>query len=196
MSDSSRRVLIILGHPNKQSYCAALAQAYKEGALQAGAEVRELVLNDLSFSLNLWHGSERIRELEADVLRAQELITWAQHLVFVYPTWWGTMPALLKGFIDRVFIAGFSFRYRENSLWWDRLLTGRSARLIVTMDAPPWFYRLIYGRPGHQAMKRATLEFCGVKPVRVSSFGSVKRSTLQKRQTWLARARQCGQRLT
>ncbi len=195
MTEAKHRVLIILGHPNKQSYCAALAAAYQEGALKAGAEVREICVSDLKFEPNLWGGGERIVALEPDVQRAQELIIWADHLVFVYPTWWGTMPALLKGFIDRVFISGFSFRYRENSRLWDRLLTGRSARVIVTMDAPPWYYRLVYGSPGHKAMKRATLKFCGVKPVRVSSFGSVKKSKPEQRQHWLEKVRSYGEKL-
>jgi NAD(P)H dehydrogenase (quinone) len=103
-----------------------------------------------------------------------KLIKWADHLVFVYPTWWGTMPALLKGFIDKVFLPGFGFKYRKDSVWWDKLLTGKSARLIVTMDTPPWYFRWVYGRPSHNAMKKSTLEFCGVKPVKIISIGPVK----------------------
>jgi NAD(P)H dehydrogenase (quinone) len=84
------------------------------------------------------------------------------------------MPALLKGFIDKVFLPGFGFRYRKDSVWWDKLLTGKSARLIVTMDTPPWYFRWIYGRPGHNAMKKSTLQFCGIKPVKITSIGPVK----------------------
>lgn len=191
----AKKVLLILGHPNKQSYCAALAENYKQGALSSGAIVKEIVVSELNFDLNLWGGGNRITEPEPDVQQAQELILWAEHLVFVYPTWWGTMPAILKGFIDRVFIAGFAFRYRKDSVLWDKLLTGRTARMIVTMDAPPWYYRLITGSPGHRAMKRATLQFCGITPVRISTFGSVKKSTPGKRQQWLAKARRCGEKL-
>ena len=79
--------------------------------------------------------------------------------MFVYPTWWGTMPALLKGFIDKVFQPGFGFQYRNGSVWWDKLLKGRSARLIVTMDTPPLYFRWVYGRPGHNAMKKKILGF-------------------------------------
>ncbi len=93
------RVLIINGHPSKESFCYALSQAYKQGALSAGAEVREINVGDLKFSPNLAHGYRRITELEEDLIKAQDSIKWAEHLVFVYPTWWGTMPALLKGFL-------------------------------------------------------------------------------------------------
>ena len=86
-------------------------------------------------------GYAQIQPLEPDLLDAQASITWAQHLVWVYPIWWGGLPALLKGFLDRIFLPGFAFKYRPNSALWDRLLTGRSAELLVTMDSPPWYYR-------------------------------------------------------
>jgi putative NADPH-quinone reductase len=103
------------------------------------------------------------------------------------------MPAMLKGFIDRTFLPGFAFKYRDNSPLWDRLLTGRSARMIVTMDAPVWFFRLVYGKPGHNAMKKMILEFCGIKPVKITSFGSVKRSSDKLRAGWLNRTRCLGE---
>lgn len=186
------KILLINGHPDRESFCSALSQAYKQGAQGAGAEVREINVGDLKFSPNLGHGYRKITELEEDLLKAQDSIKWAEHLVFVYPTWWGTMPALLKGFIDRTFLPGFAFKYRDNSPWWDRLLTGRSARMIVTMDAPLWFYWLAYGRPGHNAMKKAILEFCGIKPVKITSIGSVKQSSDKQRAGWLDDVKRLG----
>jgi len=120
---------------------------------------------------------------------ARDDILWAEHLVFVYPPWWGGLPALLKGFIDRVFLPGFAFRYRKDSPWWDRLLAGRSARLLVTMDTPPWYYRWVYRMPGHNQMKRTVLEFCGIRPVRIDGFGPVKGSTPGRRAQWIEVAR-------
>lgn len=189
------KILLINGHPSRESFCYALSQAYKQGAQSAGAEVREINVGDLKFSPNLPHGYRKITDLEEDLLKAQDSIKWAEHLVFVYPTWWGTMPALLKGFIDRTFLPGFAFKYRDNSPWWDRLLTGRSARMIVTMDAPVWFFRFVYGKPGHNAMKKMILEFCGIKPVKITSFGSVKRSSEKQRENWLKRVRTLGESL-
>lgn len=186
------KILLINGHPDRESFCSSLSQAYKQGAQSAGAEVREINVGNLKFSPNLAHGYRKITELEEDLLKAQDSIKWAEHLVFVYPTWWGTMPALLKGFIDRTFLPGFAFKYRDNSSWWDRLLKGRSARMIVTMDAPVWFFWLVYGKPGHNAMKKMILEFCGIKPVRITSFGSVKRSNVKQREGWLKKVRTLG----
>jgi putative NADPH-quinone reductase len=96
--------------------------------------------------------------------------------------------------IDRIFLPGFAFKYRENSKLWDRLLTGRSARLLVTMDTPGWYYRFVSRQPGHQMMRRTILGFSGVKPVRIARFGPVRGSTESAREKWLNRAHTLGRR--
>lgn len=154
-----KKILLIIGHPRKESLCGALADKYVSGAEKAGHTIETIHLGGLEFDPILWGGYEGSQPLEPDLVKAQQQITWADHLVFVYPTWWGALPALLKGFIDRVFLPGFAFKYREGSVRWDRLLTGKSAHLIVTMDSPPWYYRWISRMPGHNQMKKTILEF-------------------------------------
>ena len=189
-------ILVIDGHPDPESYCAALARAYAEGAERSGAEVRRIALRELRFEPNLRYGYRQRTELEPDLLRAQALIREADHLVLVYPTWWGAMPAILKGFVDRVFLPGFAFRYRESSQLWDKLLVGKSARLIVTTDTPSWYNRLVYRQAGHLVMRRNILGFCGVKPVRLTVLGPVKPSTPERRAAWLERIRKLGGKQT
>ena len=152
-------VLIIAGHPRKDSFSHALAHAYAEGALAAGAQVRQLVLAELQFNPNVITEAPQRQPAEADVRQAQALISWADHLVFVYPTWWGTMPALLKGFLDRVFTPGFAFADNKGGSGWVKLLKGKTAQLITTMDTPLWVYRWILKAPGHRALADATLGF-------------------------------------
>jgi len=183
---------MIIGHPHGDSYCAALAATYIQAATQSGANVRVIDLSIIQFDPNLRYGYHQRVELEEDLLIAQEAITWANHLVFVYPTWWGTMPAILKGFIDRIFLPGFAFKYRPNSSLWDKLLKGKSAHLIVTMDSPPWYNRFVYKQAGHRAMKRATLQFCGVNPVRITEIGPVKSLTTEQREKWLVKIQKLG----
>lgn len=142
----------------------------------------------------LHHGYEHPQPLEPDLLVAQADITWAQHLVWVYPIWWGGLPALLKGFLDRIFLPGFAFKYRANSALWDCLLIGRSAELLVTMDSPPWYYRWVQRQPGHRQMKQAILEFSGIQPVRVHNFGPVVKSSDAMRADWIKRVRMLGAR--
>lgn len=190
----AQRILVILGHPSADSLCAGLAQSYTDGARAAGAEVRLLALGALAFDPLLRAGYRGAQPLEPDLVAAQAHIAWAGHLVWVYPTWWGAMPALLKGFIDRVFLPGFAFRYRQGSSLWDRLLAGRSAELLVTMDSPPWYYRWVQHMPGHQQMKKTILEFSGIRPVRVHSFGPVRGADSARRARWLDRARALGLR--
>ncbi|WP_263138704.1 NAD(P)H-dependent oxidoreductase [Pseudomonas sp. RIT-PI-AD] len=182
----SKNILVILGHPSSDSLCAHLADAYVSGATQAGHQVRQIRLGDLAFDPILHEGYKKIQPLEPDLVQAQEAITWANHLVFVYPTWWGAMPALLKGFFDRIFLPGFAFKYRDNSKFWDRLLAGRSAHLLVTMDTPPWYYRWVFRMPGHNQMKKTILEFSGIKPVKVSNFGPILGSTQKQKENWTA----------
>jgi putative NADPH-quinone reductase len=187
-----KKVLIINGHPNKESFNFAMATAYKKGALTSGAEVKEIVIAELQFNPSLRHGYQKRTELEPDLLEAWEKIKWADHLVWIHPVWWGGLPAITKGFIDRVFLPGFAFQYRENSVWWDKLLTGKTAHIITTLDQPGWYYRLMFGKPSVNQLKKSTLEFCGVKPVQVTLMGPIKTSTDGGRKKWLKKVEQLG----
>jgi putative NADPH-quinone reductase len=113
-------------------------------------------------------------------------------LVWIHPVWWGGLPAITKGFIDRLFLPEFTFRYRENSIWWDKLLTGKSAHIITTLDQPGWFYRWYYSQPSVNQLKKSTLEFCGVKPIKVTYLGPIKSSNDKKRQEWLKAVEKLG----
>ncbi len=188
------RILIINGHPDKQSFCLALAERYKKGAESTGAECKFVNLIDLHFNPILAYGYRVVSELEPDLLKIQQDILWAEHLVLIYPNWWGTYPALLKGFIDRVFLPNFAFKYHHNSLLWDKLLKGKSARLVVTMDTPKWYYSLIYGSPVSNSMQKGILQFCGINPVRITTFSPVKLSDEKKRLEWLNKIETLGQK--
>ncbi|MGC5744047.1 NAD(P)H-dependent oxidoreductase [Chryseobacterium sp. NFX27] len=189
-----KKIAIINGHPNKNSFNFGMAEAYRKGAEQSGAEVREIVIAELEFDPALHFGYQKRMELEPDLLKAWEIIQWADHLVWIHPVWWGGLPALMKGFIDRLFLPGFAYRYRENSVWWDKLLKGKTAHIITTLDQPGWYYRLFYGRPSINQLKKSTLEFCGVKPVKVTYIGIIRNSTEAQRDGWLQKVRESGRR--
>ncbi len=187
-----KNILIINGHPNKESLNFALATAYQKGALEFGATVSIIHIGDLNFDPNLAYGYQKRMELEPDLVDSLTKIRQAEHLVWVHPVWWGGMPALMKGFIDRLFLPGIAFKYRENSVWWDKLLTGKTARIITTLDQPSWYYRFMFGRPSVNQLRRSVLEFCGVKPVKVTYVGIIKKSTVEQREKWLYQAYQLG----
>lgn len=182
------RILVILGHPATTSLCAALADTYIHSAKSAGHEVRVLRLGELDFDPILHNGYTQIQALEPDLLSAQTDILWATHLTFVFPIWWGGIPALLKGFIDRIFQPGFAFKYRAGKAFPDKLLQGRTAHLLVTLDTPPWYYRWFYRMPGVHQMRKTTLAFCGIKPTKTLLFGPVLGSTPTQRKKWLQQA--------
>lgn len=184
----SKRILVILGHPSHDSFCGALSERYVQAAKDAGHQVRELRLGTLDFDPILREGYRQVQPLEADLLQAQADITWAEHLTFVYPIWWGAIPALLKGFFDRVFLPGFAFKYRPGKAFPEQLLRGRSADLLVTMDTPPWYYRWVYRMPGLHQMRKTTLAFCGIQPRKTLTFGPILGSTERQRETWLKQA--------
>lgn len=188
------RCLLILAHPRRDSLCGARFDACAAGARQAGVECRELILSEMHFDPDVHAVSPERQPLEPDLLRAQQDIQWAEHLVSVYPTWWGTYPALLKGFLDRVLTPGFAFRHVTHDRW-DKLLSGRTADLITTMDTPPLIYRFIYRAPGQQALARATLGYCGIRSACIETFGPVVAAAAGQRQQWLDRACSVGARL-
>lgn len=188
----ARRILVVCGHPAPDSFCEAICRAYEGGAAAGGHECRVLMLRDLTFDPILHGGYHNRMELEPDLVAAQEAIKRAEHLVFVYPTWWGSLPALLKGFVDRTFLPGFAFKYRENSPFWDRLLAGRTARLIVTMDAPWWWDTIVNGATSRHTMATPILKFSGVRPVRSTVFDQVRKADEKKREKWLNTVRRLG----
>jgi putative NADPH-quinone reductase len=188
------RLLIINGHPDKESFNYALHVAYKDGALSAGKEVKEIALATMQFSTNLQFGYRKRTDLEPDLLDAREKIQWAEHIVWIFPIWWGGMPALLKGFIDRLFIPGFAIEYQEKSPFPKKLLSGKTSEIICTMDTPIFYYKLAYCSRGTKLLSKNILAFCGIKNKRITYFAVVKNSTDEKRKNWLGKAKKMGEK--
>ena len=183
-----KRVAVIVGHPAADSWCGALADSYAAAARAGGHEVRMVHLAQLDFDPSLHEGYRQIQALEPDLLAAQATLAWAEHLVIAYPIWWGSVPALLKGFLDRILLPGFAFKYRPGKAFPEQLLRGRSAQLLVSMDTPPWYFRWVYRMPGIVQLKKTTLEFCGIAPVKVAAFGPLIASSPAQRASWLIKA--------
>lgn len=177
-----KKILVLDAHPNPESLCASLSQTYAQEAATSGHSVKVISLRNLNFDPILHQGYKKIQDLEPDLRQAQDAILWANHLTVIYPMWWGSTPALLKGFIDRVFLPSFAFKYHEQDPFWDKLLKGRSARLIVTSDAPYLYNFMAYFNAPYKVMKKCVFSFCGFKPVKVTAFGSLKSSTPQQRE--------------
>ena len=191
----TKKVLIINGHASKDSLNYALAEAYKKGAETNNVDVKLINIADLNFE-PFMKGFKKEIEPEPDIQKAQELISWANHLVWVYPTWWATMPAIMKAFIEQTFLPDFAFKYKKSKkiVKWDKYLIGKSARIISTMDSPPWYYKLFIGDPGYKTIKDI-MNFCGIKPVKRTYFGSVKLSNDKQIKQWIKKAEELGKSL-
>ncbi|EPJ89950.1 MULTISPECIES: NAD(P)H-dependent oxidoreductase [Pseudomonas] len=189
-----KRILMIFGTPKSASFGHALGEAYALGARSEGHVVRMLKLGELDFDPVLHNGYEQSQNLEHDLLEAQREIHWAEHLVFVYPVWWGGLPSVLSGFLDRVLMPGFAFKAHGRKHISNELLRGRTAELLVTMDTPPRYFRWVYGAPAHRQMVRTVLAFCGIKTKRLTEFAPIRISSEEQRQQWLRKAEMLGRK--
>ena len=186
------KIVIINGHPDRESFNHALHKAYKKGTLSAGNEVEEIILSDMDFSINLRFGYRKRTELEPDLLSACDKIQQADHLVLIFPMWWASMPALLKGFFDRIFLPGFAFEYQEKSPFPKKLLKGKTSEIITTMDTPVWYYKWVLGNPGIKLLVHSILGFCGIKNKRTTCLSVIKTSDDNQRQKWLSKIEKLG----
>lgn len=168
-----KNILIVNGHSARKSLSQSIADTYEAQVKAQGYSVHRIDLGLLSFDPILREGYGRIQALEPDLLEAQKWILWADHIVWVFPVWWSTFPALLKGFIDRTFLPGFAFKYHEKDPFWDKLLTGRSTDVIYTSGTPSWVFRIFMGEPVNKVLK-GILGFSGLKPMRLLRFGGIR----------------------
>lgn len=186
------RICLIDGHPDPDParFCHALARAYGEGAAAAGHELRRIRVADLDFPLLRLSRDFTADTVPPAIADVQEAILWADHVVVIYPLWHGMMPALLKGFFEQVFRHGFAMDVRPTG--WTGHLTGRSARIIVTMGMPGLFYRVYFMAHSLSALRRNILGFSGMRPVRTTVLGRVDDVADGTRRTWLDRMRKLG----
>ncbi|MDX1347528.1 MAG: NAD(P)H-dependent oxidoreductase [Thiomicrorhabdus chilensis] len=193
---ATKRIVIIQGHPDPQKshYGHALAKAYATGAEAAGHSVEWISVAELDFPLLRSDEEFNHGETPEAIRGAQEKIHKADHLVLFYPLWLGTMPALLKGFIEQVFRPGFAFSYEGKQGFPKKQLKGKSARVVITMGMPGFFYRWFYCAHSLKNLKRNILGFCGIAPVRNSLIGMVEDMKQPQREKWLKKLHDLGKK--
>jgi putative NADPH-quinone reductase len=186
------RILIIDGHPDPDParFIHAAASSYAIGATEGGHEVRTVRIADLDFPLIRAFKQWNDEAPPPAIREAQEALQWAGHVVILYPMWLGDVPALLKGFLEQICRPQFAFRYRDKGLP-EKLLKGRSARVIVSMGMPALFYRLVYRAHSLKSLERNILKFVGFGPVRHTIIGAVE-SGPKAREQWLGRLERLG----
>lgn len=188
-----KKIFILLGHPDKETKCGSFADAYEAGAREAGHEVERVNIGDIQFDPILHKGYKVIQDLEPDLKMVQEKIKWCEHFVIFYPTWWSTMPAMLKGFFDRAWLPMFAFHFKRNGLGWDRLLKGRSATVYVTSDSHPFLARMLFGDTTNE-IRKGILWFAGFSPVNINKIGPLKNISAPRLAKWQAAFRKSGKK--
>lgn len=186
-----KKVLVIMGHPGLKSLTKSIADSYIKGA-RKNYEVRSIYLSRLKFDPILHEGYNKIQKLEPDLIKAQKDIKWAEHIVFVYPLWWGMLPALLKGFLDRTLLPGYAFKYDKKGKL-SKFLKGKTGSLIITAGGPKFMY-FFAGWIINIPMNVAVLKFCGIKPKKQTFFTKVKRLSKEESEKIFEKAKILGEK--
>ncbi len=188
-----KKILILLGHPDKDSYSGRLADEYERGAKEIGAEVVRLNLEELQFDPILHKGYKVIQPLEPDLVTVQEKINWADHIVIVYPNWWCTMPAKLKGLFDRMWLPGFAFNFDKTTKKLIKRLTGKTAHIIIVAGTHSPFMTWFKFGDYTNEISNGILEFAGIK-TRVTAFGPTERVKPVKLDQWAQKVFELGKK--
>lgn len=184
------KVFALDAHPGADGFSKKLLTSYLDGA--KGTDVTSMALRDMDFDPILHEGYRKRQDWEPDLQRAMDALLACDHFVLAFPMWWGSQPALLKGFFDRALLPGVAFKYHENDPLWDRLLSGRSATALITGDTPGWFLRFKYGNPIIKQIKGQVLGFCGFKPARIRYYAPIRKQKDATLNKWLAQEERMG----
>ncbi len=183
------RTLVLNGNPGKSSLCKVLAEAAHDEAQASGKDVRILHLSQMSFDPDLTEGFQGKQQLEPDLTAAQDAISWCDELIIVHPLWWGSAPAKLKGLFDRILLPGFAFRYNDGAEYPEKLLTGKTASVLITSDTPGWYLSLVYGNGWIKTLKKQILQFCGFGKIQIKIIGPIRSSTPDQRAQMILKAK-------
>lgn len=174
--------LIITAHPSSKGFTHKIAESYIKGLKE----------KNLSYELlDLYKGErqnffyfENVKELPVDDLRDlyQKKIKEAKEIIFIFPVWWGTCPAIMKNFFDNNFTSGFAYLGSEDGV--KGLLEGKTARIFMTCDGPGILYNLPLS-PTKITWKYFMLGFCGIKVRSFIVFGRMFKAGEVKRYKWL-----------
>lgn len=186
-------IFILLGNPDSATFSGVLADSYEQAARNAGHEVQRLNIGDLQFDPILHRGYKEIQQLEPDLLRVQQLVKWADHFVVIYPNWWCSMPAILKGMFDRMWLPGFAFNFDKETKRLVPHLTGKTARVIVIAGTHSPFMTWFKFGDFTNEISRGILGFAGMD-VSVSTFGPCDRCTEGEKKDWLEKVATFGKR--
>jgi len=166
-------ILIITAHPSSRNLTEGIAEIYKEEKEKRKNIVKLVDLyKDKQLPYFSFENAHDVGKSE-EVLYYQEQLKWADKIVIVYPFWWGSIPAILKNWVDSVLTTDFAFKYGDNGRP-EGLLQGKSVKIISTCGAPKFLYYLNgIKRANKNIWKKSIVEFCGMNFDGYHLFGSM-----------------------
>lgn len=193
---SQKRILVLNGHPGATSLSRHFADTYAQNAQDNGRDVRMHHLPDMSFDMDFGQGSySSFKTLEPVLETFLADLEWANHFVLSTPMWWGGLPAKLKGLFDRALIPGRTFDTKVTKFGMPTpMLTGKTARVIITSDTPLLLERLMYKRSIMHQTSKQILGFVGIKPTRYTYFSGASDATADKVSRWTNKVHDLGLR--
>ncbi len=157
------KTLIIYAHPNTGGHCRHILSEAEKSLKENKTDYEVLDLYKTDYDPVLHekeHYTAGNHQVSSENRKIQKQILTSDHLIFIYPIWWAAPPAILKGWIDRVLVSGFGFKYEGSRP--KGLLKGKRATVFATSGSPKIFYKLMLDPP-KRIMKDLTLRFCGIK---------------------------------
>lgn len=185
------KVVIVFNHPYDGSFCNAILQSVTNGLTNGNHQVDLIHLDKDSFNPVMTatdlKGFRDKKPIDPKVIEYSNKIKNADHLIFIFPIWWELMPAMTKGFIDKIIFPGVAYDYTnaENTRMkplWNNL---KGVTIITTMNTPNWLYWLLFGNAIKKAMLLGTFWKIGFKNRKWISFNQVKMVSSEKRKKWL-----------
>lgn len=189
----AKKILVLCGHPDKDSFTGVVADNYERGAREAGHEVVRVNIGDLHFDPILHKGYKEIQVLEPDLIDLQNRFREAEHIMIVYPNWWCAMPAILKGLFDRFWLPGFAFNFNKETKRIEKHLKGRSARVIVLSGSHSPFQTWWRFGDFTNEIQYGILEFAGIRTA-VTAYGPCEKVGAPCREKWLREVEAMGKK--
>lgn len=188
-----KNILVICGNPDKETLSGNMADHYQAGAEDKGHHVERVNIGELQFDPILHKGYKEIQQLEPDLLALQDKFRAADHIVIIYPNWWCTMPAILKGLFDRIWLPGFAFNFNKQTKKIDQHLKGKTGRVIILSGSHSPFKTWWQFGDYTNEIQYGILEFAGIR-TDVSSFGPCERVDDACRTKWLKKVEDLGKK--
>lgn len=188
-----KKIIIICGHPDTDTFTGGLLDHYQVAAVEAGHEVQRFNIGDMKFDPILHKGYKEIQQLEPDLLRLQDAIRECDHIVIAYPNWWCAMPALLKGLFDRFWLPGFAFNFNKQTKKIEKHLTGKTARVYSLSGTHSPFKTWWQFGDYTNEIQYGILEFAGIK-TEVTTYGPTEKADDKQRAVWLKHVTEHGRK--